>query len=98
VILTSDNPRSEDPLTIINDAVVGLQRAGANYKVEPDRRLAISLALQASRPGDIVLIAGKGHEKVQITRNGADPFDDKEVAAEALRDLGYECSAAGKTA
>src|SRR5262249_32251573 len=64
VILTSDNPRSEDPLAIMNDALVGLQRVGAKYKMEQDRKSAIALALAEARPGDIVLIAGKGHEKV----------------------------------
>ncbi len=63
VVLTSDNPRSEDPLAIINDAMVGLQRSGAKYKMEPDRRAAIALAIAEAGPGDIVLIAGKGHEK-----------------------------------
>lgn len=90
VVLTSDNPRSEDPLAIINDAVVGLQRSGAKYRTEPDRRTAIHLAVSEARPGDIVLIAGKGHEQVQVTRTGAIPFDDRQVAAEALRALGYE--------
>jgi len=89
VVLTSDNPRSEDPLAIINDAVVGLQRSGARYKTEPDRRAAIALAIGEARSGDIVLIAGKGHEKVQISRTGTAPFDDREVAAEVLRELGY---------
>jgi UDP-N-acetylmuramoyl-L-alanyl-D-glutamate--2,6-diaminopimelate ligase len=96
VVLTSDNPRSEDPLAIINDAIVGLQRSGAKYKTEPDRRAAIHLALSESRSGDIVLIAGKGHEQAQITNGGAVPFDDKLVAADALRDLGYDCAAAAK--
>jgi UDP-N-acetylmuramoyl-L-alanyl-D-glutamate--2,6-diaminopimelate ligase len=95
VVLTSDNPRSEDPLSIINDAVIGLQRTGAKYGVEPDRRKAIALAIDEARPGDIVLIAGKGHEKVQITQAGAVPFDDVEVAREALRVAGFECKAAG---
>jgi UDP-N-acetylmuramoyl-L-alanyl-D-glutamate--2,6-diaminopimelate ligase len=94
VVLTSDNPRSEDPLSIINDAVVGLQRTGAMYSVESDRRKAIALAIGEARPGDIVLIAGKGHEKVQITQTGAAPFDDVEVAREALRTAGFECQAA----
>ena len=96
VVLTSDNPRSEDPLAILNDAIVGLQRSGAKYKTEPDRRTAIHLALSEARPGDIVLIAGKGHEQVQITNRGAVPFDDKLVAADALRDLGYDCAATAK--
>ena len=94
VVLTSDNPRSEDPRTIINDALVGLQKSGAKYSVEPDRRKAISLTISEARPGDIVLLAGKGHEKVQITREGPHPFDDVEVAREASRSAGFECEAA----
>lgn len=93
VVLTSDNPRSEDPLAIINDATVGLQRAGAKYAIEPDRRAAIALAVQQARPGDIVLLAGKGHEKVQVSRARAVPFDDVEVAREVLAKAGYECRA-----
>jgi UDP-N-acetylmuramoyl-L-alanyl-D-glutamate--2,6-diaminopimelate ligase len=92
VVLTSDNPRSEDPLAIINDAIVGLQRSGAKYKTQPDRHTAIHLALGEARPGDIVLIAGKGHEQVQVTNRGSVPFDDKLVAAGALHDLGYDCA------
>jgi UDP-N-acetylmuramoyl-L-alanyl-D-glutamate--2,6-diaminopimelate ligase len=88
-VLTSDNPRSEDPLAIIADARPGLERSGARFAVEPDRRQAIALAIQEAQPGDIVLIAGKGHEKVQITREGAVPFDDIEVAHTALRAAGY---------
>jgi UDP-N-acetylmuramoyl-L-alanyl-D-glutamate--2,6-diaminopimelate ligase len=94
VVLTSDNPRTEDPLAIINDAVVGLQRTGVKYSVEPDRRKAIALAVNQARPGDIVLLAGKGHEKVQITREGSVLFDDLEVARGALRAAGFECEAA----
>src|SRR5216684_3537794 len=91
VVLTSDNPRSEDPLAIINDALVGLQKTGVKYSVEPDRRKAIAAAIGEARPGDIVLLAGKGHEKVQVTRTGSHPFDDVEVARETLRSLGFEC-------
>ncbi|HSS99575.1 MAG TPA: cyanophycin synthetase, partial [Terriglobales bacterium] len=90
VILTSDNPRSEDPIAIINDALVGLQRSGAKYKTEPDRKAAITMAIHEAKPGDIVLLAGKGHEKVQISRSGTIPFDDVQVARQALRDAGYE--------
>lgn len=97
VVLTSDNPRSEDAMAIINDAVVGLQRSSAKYKLEPDRRAAMKLALREARPGDIVLIAGKGHETVQITSRGAVPFDDRQIAAEVLSELGYECGAAAGT-
>jgi len=101
VVLTSDNPRSEDPLAIMNDAVVGLQRSGlqksgAKYSMEPDRRKAIAFALQQANPGDIVLLAGKGHEKVQITKEGAIPFDDVDVARENLKALGYDCKSAAK--
>lgn len=102
VVLTSDNPRSEDPLAIINDAMVGLQRSGAKYAMEPDRRAAIALAIREAESGDIVLIAGKGHEKVQVSREGSIPFDDVGVAQQLLQEAGYECreveaaSAAGK--
>src|SRR5438477_2079276 len=79
VVLTSDNPRSEDPLAIINDAVVGLQRSGTKWATEPDRRAAIRLAISEAHPGDIVLTAGKGNEQVQITGTGSRPFDDSLV-------------------
>jgi UDP-N-acetylmuramoyl-L-alanyl-D-glutamate--2,6-diaminopimelate ligase len=94
VVLTSDNPRSEDPRAIINDSVVGLQKTGVKYSIEVDRRKAIATAIAEARPGDIVLIAGKGHEKVQVTREGSHPFDDVEVARGALRASGFECGAA----
>ena len=92
VVLTSDNPRSEDPLAIMNDAVVGLQKSHAKYVMEPDRRKAIAVALQQATPGDIVLLAGKGHEKVQITKEGSIPFDDVDVARESLQAMGYDCA------
>src|SRR5712671_662596 len=98
VVLTSDNPRSEDPLAIINDAMVGLQRSGTRYRTEPDRKAAIALAVGQANPGDIVLIAGKGHEKVQITRDGSIPFDDVEVAQKVLRDAGYDCKSSNAAA
>ena len=97
VILTSDNPRSEDPLAIMNDAMVGLQRSGARCKMEPDRKAAIALAIREARPGDIVLLAGKGHEKTQVTREGPIPFDDLEVARQVLREAGYDCETTGKS-
>jgi UDP-N-acetylmuramoyl-L-alanyl-D-glutamate--2,6-diaminopimelate ligase len=98
VVVTSDNPRSEDPLAIINDVLPGLQRTGTRYAMEPGRRKAIALAIDEAWPGDMVLIAGKGHEKVQVTREGAFAFDDREVARDVLRSLGYEpcASAAGE--
>lgn len=98
VVLTSDNPRGEDPRAIINDALVGLQKTGTKYTVEPDRRKAIAVAIREARPGDIVLLAGKGHEKVQVTREGSLPFDDVEVARDELRAAGYECQSGGGTA
>jgi UDP-N-acetylmuramoyl-L-alanyl-D-glutamate--2,6-diaminopimelate ligase len=94
VVLTSDNPRSEDPLAIMNDALVGLQRAGAKYVMEPDRKAAIALATHEAAPGDIVLIAGKGHEKVQVLRAGSVLFDDVQVAKQILREAGYDCESA----
>jgi len=89
VILTSDNPRGEDPIAIMNDALPGLQRTGARYTLEPDRHKAIELAIHDAEAGDIVLIAGKGHEKHQVTREGVVPFDDVEVAQKALQHAGY---------
>src|SRR5438445_13582465 len=71
VVLTSDNPRSEDPLAIINDAMVGLQRSGTKYKTEPDSKTAIAVAIHQARTGDIVMIRGKGQAKVAVTRNGS---------------------------
>jgi UDP-N-acetylmuramoyl-L-alanyl-D-glutamate--2,6-diaminopimelate ligase len=90
VILTSDNPRSEDPLQIINDVTVGLQKASANYVVEPNRAAAIERALGEARAGDTVLIAGKGHETYQIIGDSRLPFDDRAAARAALRKLGFE--------
>ena len=89
VILTSDNPRREDPVAIMNDALPGLQRTGVRYALEPDRRKAIELAIQEAEAGDIVLIAGKGHEKYQEMSQGVVPFDDMEVARKALVHAGY---------
>ncbi len=95
VVLTSDNPRSEDPQAIINDALPGLKATGTRHAVEPDRRKAIALALTEAKPGDIVLVAGKGHEDYQITREGTQPFSDAEEARAALRTLGYGLAKAG---
>jgi len=89
VVISSDNPRGEDPLRIINDAVVGLQKVNAKYLVEPDRGRAIEIALEEAREGDIVLLAGKGHETSQIIGERTIEFDDHVVASEALRRRGY---------
>ncbi len=89
VVLSSDNPRGEDPLNIINDALVGLQRTGAEYLVEPDRAKAVRLAIERARPGDIVLLAGKGHETYQVLRDKTIDYDDREEARRVLKALGY---------
>ena len=90
VVLTSDNPRSEDPMAIIREAQAGLAQTQTRYVIEPERAKAIEIAIGEARPGDIVLLAGKGHEKVQITRAGTFPFDDVEVARLALAGIGHE--------
>ncbi|MGH9229162.1 MAG: UDP-N-acetylmuramoyl-L-alanyl-D-glutamate--2,6-diaminopimelate ligase [Acidimicrobiales bacterium] len=85
VILTSDNPRSEDPQAIIDDIGAGVPAgAGATVAVEPDRRSAIGLAVAEARPGDVVVIAGKGHESTQTIGETVRPFDDREMARAAL--------------
>ena len=89
VVLTSDNPRSEDPRQIISDALPGLQQTNTPHLVEADRRKAIAAAISKAHPGDIVLLAGKGHEKYQITCEGTFPFDDVQVAKQALASVGY---------
>jgi UDP-N-acetylmuramoyl-L-alanyl-D-glutamate--2,6-diaminopimelate ligase len=88
VILTSDNPRSEDPQAIIDDILAGIPGdAGASVAVEPDRRRAIERAVAEARPGDVVVIAGKGHETTQTIGESARPFDDRQVARTALAAL-----------
>ena len=88
-ILTNDNPRQEDPLKIISDVVVGLQKSNGKYLIEPDRERAISMAIDEAREGDIVLLAGKGHEDYQAFTDQILPWDDREQARRALRDRGY---------
>jgi len=88
-ILTSDNPRQEDPLKIISDIVVGMQKTSGKYMIEPDRAKAIHLAIEEAREGDMVLLAGKGHEDYQIFADRTIHFDDREVARQALGDRGY---------
>lgn len=89
-ILANDNPKTEDPLKIISDVVVGVQKANGKYLIEPDRQKAIALAFDQARPGDIVLLAGKGHEDYQILADRTTHFDDREEARRALRERGYE--------
>jgi UDP-N-acetylmuramoyl-L-alanyl-D-glutamate--2,6-diaminopimelate ligase len=82
VVVTSDNPRSEQPVAIIQDI---LQGAGTNVEIDPDRSSAIVRAIQLAEPGDVVVIAGKGHEQGQEIAGEKHPFDDRLVAREALR-------------
>jgi len=87
VVVTSDNPRNEEPGTIIDEVMEGVRETGAECVVEEDRAGAIEIAIRSARAGDVVLLAGKGHEKVQIFADGSVPFDDVAVAAEALKGL-----------
>ena len=89
-MLTSDNPRSEDAEAILKDVLPGLEESGVRYLVEVDRSKAIQTLLGQARPHDIVLIAGKGHEKTQTIGTELLPFDDAEVVARSLEALGYQ--------
>ena len=91
VVLTSDNPRTEDPLAILQEVESGVRDtppaerpAGFRYEVIADRREAIEKAIRDARPGDTVLIAGKGHEDYQILGRNRIHFDDREVARDAV--------------
>jgi len=85
VIATSDNPRTEDPVQILKEIEPGLRVGLAPYEILPDRRQAISLAISTARKGDVVVIAGKGHEDYQIIGNRSFPFDDRSVALNLIR-------------
>src|SRR5271170_6443003 len=95
-ILCSDNPRSEDPLKIISDIIVGLQKTSGKYLIEPDREKAIGLAMDEARAVDIILLAGKGHEDYQILADRTLEFDDREQARAALRQRGYDRPPSGQ--
>jgi UDP-N-acetylmuramoyl-L-alanyl-D-glutamate--2,6-diaminopimelate ligase len=82
-VVTSDNPRSEEPSAIIEDVLTG----APDIEVEPDRRTAIARAIESAREGDVVLIAGKGNEQGQEIAGTVYPFDDRDVARELLRAL-----------
>ncbi|MCX5693063.1 MAG: UDP-N-acetylmuramoyl-L-alanyl-D-glutamate--2,6-diaminopimelate ligase [Candidatus Omnitrophica bacterium] len=88
VFITSDNPRNEEPMDIINEIARGIDLKKDNYAIEPDRFNAIKKALAEAREGDIVLVAGKGHETYQIFKDTMVPFDDKEVVKRILREAG----------
>ena len=87
VIITSDNPRSERPPAIIEEIIPGVRQTNTPLIVEEDRRTAIERAIRSAKPGDIVLLAGKGHEKVQVFADGAVPFDDVAEASQILQQL-----------
>jgi len=87
VVVTSDNPRSEEPMRIIDEVMLGVRETDATFIVEEDRRAAIEVAIREAKPGDIVLLAGKGHEKVQIFADGTVPFDDVAEAERVLQEL-----------
>lgn len=90
VVVTSDNPRTEDPEALIEEVMVGVRETSTDVVVEEDRAEAIAIAIRAARAGDVVLIAGKGHEKVQIFAEETVPFDDVLVAGGVLREIGGE--------
>jgi UDP-N-acetylmuramoyl-L-alanyl-D-glutamate--2,6-diaminopimelate ligase len=89
VVFTSDNPRREDPMAIIEEAKAGWAPTKTAAMFEPDRASAIGIAIHLAKPGDIVLLAGKGHEKVQVLSDRTIPFDDAEVARRVLADMGF---------
>ena len=90
-VITSDNPRSEDPVAIIEEIAAGA--TGNDYVIEPDRRKAIFMGIEQCRPGDVLVIAGKGHETYQIIGDRTIPFDDRVVAREAIIEVGSEAQA-----
>jgi UDP-N-acetylmuramoyl-L-alanyl-D-glutamate--2,6-diaminopimelate ligase len=87
VVVTSDNPRSEDPMSILDEIMIGVRATSAECVVEVDRAKAIELAIRAAKPGDIVLLAGKGHEKTQTFTDRTVAFDDVAEAAKVLAEL-----------
>jgi UDP-N-acetylmuramoyl-L-alanyl-D-glutamate--2,6-diaminopimelate ligase len=90
-VITTDDPVAEDPAELARqvESGVGERARGTDYEVEPDRRRAIRRALAAARPGDVVLLAGKGHERTMILADGAEPWDERAEAEAALRELGH---------
>ena len=93
VIVTSDNPRSEDPDQIIEDILKGFAGESSQVQTEPDRRLAIRLAMESAEPGDTILVAGKGHETYQIIGEERHAFDDREIIRDNLKQTAMRMSA-----
>ena len=85
-VVTSDNPRTEDPMAIIDAIVAGMEDGKGRYEVEPDRAKAIAIAIHHAKPGDSILIAGKGHETYQILGTKTIHFSDVEVAEKELNE------------
>ena len=94
-VVTSDNPRTEDPLAIIGDILAGMEGADAALHVEPDRRAAIAWALDRGGPGDVIVLAGKGHETYQEINGVQYHMDEREIVADWFRDAQTQPSAAG---
>jgi UDP-N-acetylmuramoyl-L-alanyl-D-glutamate--2,6-diaminopimelate ligase len=88
-VITSDNPRSEDPGAIIAEIEPGAVEGGGRFVIEPDRRAAVRLAMREAEPGDTVVIAGKGHEPYQEAGGRRVPFDDREIALAELAEIGH---------
>jgi UDP-N-acetylmuramoyl-L-alanyl-D-glutamate--2,6-diaminopimelate ligase len=96
VVVTSDNPRHEDPTAIVDAIVAGIDpRERDAVMVEIDRRQAIETALAAARPGDVVVVAGKGHETTQTVGDEVRPFDDRAVVREVLREMAGDTGEGG---
>ena len=88
VVLTTDNPRGEDPAAIIDAVQHGIDPS-TDLRIEPDRASAIALAVAEAQPGDVVLVAGKGHETTQTVGTVVTPFDDRVVLRDALAAAGW---------
>jgi UDP-N-acetylmuramoyl-L-alanyl-D-glutamate--2,6-diaminopimelate ligase len=89
-VITSDNPRSEDPLKIIEGIQQGFLGRSAKHTTEPDRGLAIEQIMKMAEPEDLVILAGKGHETCQVLADRTIHFDDREVASQVLKEMGYK--------
>ena len=95
VVVTSDNPRTEEPEAIIADILAGMEERDGEVHVEPDRREAIAWALAQGRPGDVIVLAGKGHETYQEIDGVQHPMDEREIVADWFQGTQTQLSAAG---